>query len=175
MNKCALYVRVSTDDQHTENQIAQLTEYANRRGFDIVRIYSENASAWKAGHQIELKRLKADAQKHLFDIVLVWSLDRLSRQGAATILTLVDTLKYYGVRIVSLQEQWTDAPPAVAELLYSVFAWVAKMESERRSERTKAGMARAKKAGIHCGRPSGSTDTKKRKKRDRQKTGNSQT
>jgi putative DNA-invertase from lambdoid prophage Rac len=165
MNKCALYCRVSTDEQHTENQIQQLTEYANRRGLEIVRIYSENASAWKAGHQIELKRLRADAQKQLFDTVLVWSLDRLSRQGAATILTLVDTLKYYGVRIISLQEQWTDAPPAVAELLYSVFAWVAKMESERRSERTKAGMARAKKAGKHCGRPLGSTDTKKRKKR----------
>jgi len=165
MNKCALYCRVSTDEQHTENQIAKLTELAAVRGLEIVRIYSENASAWKAGHQIELKRLKADAQKHLFDTVLVWSLDRLSRQGAATILTLVDTLKYYGVRIISLQEQWTDAPPAVVELLYSVFAWVAKMESERRSERTKAGMDRAKKAGVHCGRPSGSKDAKKRNKR----------
>jgi DNA invertase Pin-like site-specific DNA recombinase len=163
--RAAIYSRVSTDEQHTDNQTEKLKEFAAIRGFQIVMEYAESASAWKDGHQTELKRLKENARKGQFDVVLVWALDRLSRQGAASILTLVNTLKTYNVRIISLQESWTEAPPEVADILYAVVGWVAEMESKRRSERTKAGMERAKKAGIHTGRPQGKKDSKKRKKR----------
>lgn len=142
MAKVAIYSRVSTGEQETANQTAILHEWAMRRGFDHYAIYSEEESAWKAGHQHELARLIEDARKHRFDIVLVWALDRLTREGPLAILKLIDTLKRHGVRVFSYQESWTEAPGELGELLYALVGWVARMESQRRSERTKAGMAR---------------------------------
>ena len=118
-----------------------------------------------AGHQSELAQLKVDAAHRRFDIVLVWALDRLSREGALAILSLVSRLKQYGVRMISYQEPWTEAPGEIAEILYSIAGWVARMESQRRSERTKAGLAKALACGKKLGRPRGSKDRRRRKKR----------
>lgn len=98
-------------------------------------------------------------------MVLVWALDRLSREGALAILTLVSTLKAYSVKVLSYQEAWTEAPGELAEVLYAIAGWVARMESQRRSERTKAGMARVKSQGKKLGRPKGSKDKRKRRRR----------
>ena len=73
-------------------------------------------------------------------MLLVWALDRLSREGAAAILNLIDAFKVYGVRVISYQEAWTEAPGQIGEILYAITGWVARMESQRRSERTKAGI-----------------------------------
>ena len=67
----------------------------------------------------------------------------LVQEGAAAILNLVNTLKACGVRIISFKESWTEAPGEIGEVLYAIAGWVAKMESQRRSEKTKAGLARA--------------------------------
>ncbi|MFC1952447.1 recombinase family protein, partial [Chloroflexota bacterium] len=159
-----LYLRVSTNDQHTDNQLPVLEAWAKQRGFEIVDIYEETATSWTAGHQVELKRLMGDGRKHRFELVLVWALDRLSREGSAAILNIVNTLATYKVKVLSYQESWTEAPGELGELLYSIAGWVARMESQRRSERTKAGLARAIKEGKHLGRPKGSRDGKKRKR-----------
>ncbi len=129
-------------------------------------MYQENESAWKASRQKELARLLAVCRQGIkrYDIVLIWALDRLSREGAAAILNLVDTLKAYGVRVISYQESWTEAPGAIGEILYAIAGWVAKMESGRRSERTKAGLERALREGKRLGRPQGSKDEGKRKR-----------
>ena len=158
--KAALYLRVSTSEQNVDNQLPALEAYADSRGWQIVEVYQENESAWKSGHQKELARLLADCRngRHRVDVVLVWALDRLSREGAAAILNLVNTFKAYGVRVISYQESWTEAPGAIGEVLYAIAGWVAKMESERRSERTKAGLARAIASGKRLGRPAGSKD-----------------
>ena len=164
--KVALYARVSTDDQIVENQSTILKKWAEDRDWEVGEIYCENESAWKAGHQRELARLLGDIRSgaRKYDILLVWALDRLSREGAAAILNLVDTFKTYGVKVISLQESWTEAPGAIGEVLYAIAGWVAKMESERRSERTKAGLARVVASGKKLGRPSGSKDGGKRKR-----------
>ncbi len=117
------------------------------------------------GHQRELARLKDHARKRKFDIVLVWVFDRLSREGAAAILNLVSTFKVYGVQVISYQESWTEVPGEIGEILYAIAGWVARMESQRRSERTKAGLARLKAQGKSLGRPQGAKDKKKRKPR----------
>lgn len=163
--KAAIYLRVSTSDQFTDNQLPVLEAWANQRGFEVVNIFQENESAWKNGHQAELKHLLEDARKRKFDVVLVWALDRLSREGSAAILNLINTFKLYGVKVISYQESWTEAPGELGELLFAIAGWVARMESERRSERTKAGLARAIKNGKKLGRPAGHKDKKKRKKR----------
>jgi len=164
--KAALYLRVSTTEQNVDNQLPALEAYADSRGRQIVEVYQENESAWKSGHQKELARLLADCRngRHRVDVVLVGALDRLSREGAAAILNLVNTFKAYGIRVISYQESWTEAPGAIGEVLYAIAGWVAKMESERRSERTKAGLAKAIASGKRLGRPAGSKDGGKRKR-----------
>lgn len=112
-----------------------------------------------------LAQLIEDARKNRFDTVLVWALDRLSREGALAILSLVNRLKIHGVKVISYQESWTEAPGELAEILYAIAGWVAKMESQRRSERTKAGLARVVASGRKLGRPKGSKDRRKRKER----------
>jgi DNA invertase Pin-like site-specific DNA recombinase len=160
----ALYVRVSTEEQTTENQLPALYDMAMRRGWTVVRVYRESESAWKAGHQKELQDLMVGAIRREFDIVMVWALDRLTRGGALAILELVHRMKGYGVQIISLQEPWTEAPGEIGEILYAIAGWVARMESERRSERTRAGLERARAQGKRLGRPEGSRDKNGRKK-----------
>ena len=163
--KVCIYSRVSTGQQDTTNQSVTLSEWAKQRGFEVVKVYEEEESAWKSGHQRQLARLLDDARRRRFVIVLVWSLDRLSREGALAILSLVHKLTIYGVTVISYQESWTEAPGELAELLYALTGWVARMESQRRSERTKAGLARVKAQGKRLGRPPGSKDKRLRRRR----------
>ena len=165
--RASIYVRVSTGEQDTANQLSVLKDWAQQRGFEVAGVYSEEESAWKSGHQRELAHLQQDARKRKFDILLVWSLDRLSREGPLAILSLVNSLKMFGVKVLSYQESWTEAPGELGELMYALTGWVARMESQRRSERTKAGLARVKAQGKHLGRPSGSKDKRKRRRRQR--------
>ena len=163
--KAVIYARTSTNEQSTDNQVPVLEAWAKQRDLEVVEVYQEAESAWRNGHQRELARLKGDARKRKFDIVLVWALDRVSREGAAGILNLINGLKVYGVRVISYQEPWTEAPGEIGEILYAIAGWVARMESQRRSERTKAGLARVKTQGRKLGRPRGSRDKKKRRRR----------
>ena len=112
-----------------------------------------------------LASLLEDARKHKFDTLLIWALDRLSREGSLAILSLIHRLKTFGVKVISFQESWTEAPGELADLLYAIAGWVARMESQRRSERTKAGLERVRAAGKRLGRPKGARDKRKRKRR----------
>jgi DNA invertase Pin-like site-specific DNA recombinase len=166
-DKCAIYVRVSQSgrDQTVDNQKPLLLEWARGRGFEVFNVYEEEESAWRSGHQKQLSQLVRDARHGHFKIVLVWSLDRLTREGALAILSLVHKLGGYGVKVISHQEPWTEFPSEVQEILYSLTGWVARMESQRLSERTRAGLARARREGKKLGRPKGAKDKRKRKKR----------
>lgn len=164
IKRAVIYARVSTTEQELKNQLNAIQQFADGR-YHIVEIYTEEESTWKAGHQIWLKQLMKDARAGKFKVVLVWSLDRLTRGGALAILSLVHRLGSHGVRVISLQEPWTEAPGELAELLYAIAGWAAKMESQRISERTKAGLSRAAQQGHYPGRPKGAKDTKRRKKR----------
>ncbi len=108
--KVGIHTWVSNEEQETKNQSMVLSDWAKQRDYDVVSIYQEEESAWKAGHQRELANLIADAGKRRFQAVLVWALDRLSREGALAILSLVQKLSIYGVKVLSYQESWTEAP-----------------------------------------------------------------
>ena len=163
--KAALYLRVSTTEQDTANQLPALEDYARRHDLDITQVYSESETAWKNGHQSQLAQLLKDARGSKFQVVLIWALDRLSREGALAILSLVDKFKRHGVKVISYQESWSEAPGELAEVLYAICGWVARMESQRRSERTKAGLMRVKANGKVLGRPQGSQDKRQRSRR----------
>lgn len=162
--KACLYARVSSDSQDANNQVLAMKSWAKQRGFEVVATYQESESAWRAGHQLELKHLIADARLHKFELVLVWALDRLSREGSAAILNIINTLAVYKVKVISYQEPWTETPGEIGELLYAIAGWVARMESQRRSERTLAGLNRAIREGKRLGRPKGSRDKGKRRR-----------
>ncbi len=162
--KVALYLRVSDPVQDMGNQMPALEEYIRRRGWELVKVYQETESAWSGGHQAELARAIRDARRGKFSVLLCWALDRLSREGPRVILTLVHQLTQYGCQVVSLQEPWTEVPGGqMTELLLSITGWAAKWESDRRSERTKAGMATARANGAPIGKRG--PDKKRRRKR----------
>jgi len=91
--KAVIYARCSTEQQDTDNQVIALEAWANQRGYELMTVYRENESAWKSGHQAQLAKLILGARRRKFEVVLVWALDRLSREGAAAILNLINTLK----------------------------------------------------------------------------------
>ena len=161
MMKVTIYCRISTTEQSIENQLPVLEQFCQHRGWQIIDTYYEQGSAWLLGHQPELAKLLKEARLGRYDVVLVWALDRLSRAGALAILRLVDRFKEYRVKVISYQESWTEAPGELAEILYSITGWVARMESQRQSERVKAGLERAKRDGTGVR----GKDKKRRKRR----------
>ncbi len=164
--RAVAYIRVSTDGQDTENQLPAIRALAAGR-FNLVAIYRENESAWRAGHQRQLAQLLKDARRRDFKYVLVWALDRVSRQGPGVVFPIFNTLAESGVRLLSVQESWTDAPGPMYDLLLGIFAWYAKFESDRKSERVRAKLAQLRAQGKRLGRPLGAKDKRKRKRRKR--------
>jgi len=162
--KAAIWLRVSTGEQHAENQLPELRDYSQRRGLDVVEIYRVTESGWKGAQQRHLSKVYADARTGKFDVLLVWALDRLSREGVAPTLEIVNRLGKFGVQVWSVQESWLETSGELRDLLLAMVGWVANYESNRRSERTKAGLRRAQSNGTQLGRPKGSKDRKRRRR-----------
>lgn len=162
--KAALWLRVSTEEQHSGNQRPALEAEALRRGLQVVRTWEFDGSAWKGDYRPERKELVEAAKKHEFDVLLIWALDRLSRQGIEDILGVMRQLTASGITVVSMQESWIEQSGPMRDILLALFGWVAQMESQRRSERIKAGLARRKAEGKLLGRQAGSKDKKRRKR-----------
>src|SRR5438105_5367392 len=141
-SRAAIWARVSSAEQETANQLATLRKWAHSRGFEIVKEYVLEESAWNGKHRLQLGTALQDARAGSFEVLLVWALDRLSREGIEPTLATVRQFRERGVRVLSMQEAWTDGPPEMQDLLTSFFAWMAQQESTRRSERVKAGLAR---------------------------------
>lgn len=145
--KAALYVRVSTEEQTVDNQLQVLEKVARTRGFEVYHVYQENVSAWRDGHQVELARLMDDARRGHFQWVLVWALDRLTREGPMKQILIWHELQRAGVKLFSYQQPFTDLPEMVTPILMSVFGYMGNEQSRIQSERTKAGVARARREG----------------------------
>jgi DNA invertase Pin-like site-specific DNA recombinase len=151
--RTAIYARVSTtQSQDTENQLVQLRDYCTRQGWTITNEYIDQASG-KTSERDAFKRLFEDASRRAFDIVLVWALDRLSREGVLETFEHVRRLTNYGVAFESYTEQHFRTTGPAGELMLAIAAWIAKQERIRISDRTKAGLARARRQGKVPGRP----------------------
>ena len=151
--RVAIYARVSTTKQETENQVVQLREYAARMGWSVAEVLKETEHGWEPERE-KLQELLDLARFREIDIALVWALDRFSRQGVAATLKLVEDLHRSGVKLWSYQEPFLrESDPAMAELVLSFLAWAAKQEHMRISERTKAGLERVRANGTKLGRP----------------------
>lgn len=152
--RCCLYARISTSDgrQDTENQLVQLREYAARQGYHVLHEYIDQASG-KSSDRDAFRQLFDAASKRLFDRVVVWALDRFTREGVLETFEHIRRLTSYGVAFESYTEQHFRTTGPAGELMLAVAAWIAMQERIRISDRTKAGLERARRSGKHCGRP----------------------
>jgi len=149
MERAALYIRVSSDRQTGENQLAELRQLAAARGFEPI-IYEEVESAAK--QRPVLDAMIADARAGRVRAILVWALDRLHRSMVGSIQTVLECDRI-GVPVISVREPWLDTSGPVRPLLVAIFGWVAEQERARLIERTKAGLERARRQGKRLGRP----------------------
>jgi len=160
---CALYVRVSTDKQEAQNQLTPLREYATRLGLKIFTEYVDIISG-KETSRPQYDLMFEDAHKKMFDLVLFWDLSRFSRAGTLYTLQKLKELENLGVDWESYTEPYFKSVGQFKDVVLSVVSTIARIEREKISERTKAGLLRAKKNGKQLGRPKGSKDKKSRSK-----------
>src|SRR5277367_3944952 len=127
--KTALYARVSTKDkgQDTENQLVQLRAFAATQGWDIVHEYIDKATGKRSDRE-QFQKMFAAASRREFDVLLFWSLDRLSREGTVETLNHLQRLISYGVNYRSFTEQYLDSTGIFKEAVIGILAAVAKQE-----------------------------------------------
>jgi len=152
--KVAIYCRVSTKDkgQDVENQLRQLREFCAKQDYPIVHEYVDHASG-KRSDRDAFKEMFAAASRREFDVVLFWALDRFSREGVLDTLQHLQRLTSCGVGYRSYTEQYLDSCGMFREAVVGILAAVAKQERVRLSERTVAGLERARAQGRIGGRP----------------------
>jgi DNA invertase Pin-like site-specific DNA recombinase len=152
--RTAIYTRVSKSDgsQDPENQLRELKVFCDRQGWQIVEVYTDHASG-KRSDRASFKRMMLDASKRKFDHVTFWAMDRFSREGIEATLMYLRQLEGYKVGFRSYQEPFFDSAGPFKELMIAMFASFASLERAKISERTLAGLAKAKAQGRIGGRP----------------------
>src|SRR6266581_2866268 len=155
MKRTALYLRVSTLDQHLETQLHDLRHLAKQRGLEIVETYRDQISGTRA-RRPGLDQLMADARQGKFQVVLVWACDRLAR-SVRHFLEVLDELNHLGIEFVSFREQLDTGGP-LGRAVVVIISVVTELERNLIVERVKAGMRRAKLEGQRIGRPTRTVD-----------------
>jgi DNA invertase Pin-like site-specific DNA recombinase len=153
--RVALYARVSTQEgrQHLSNQLDELRRYAKRMNWGVAGVYSDQASGAKSDRPGLDKMLEAAARR-AFDVVLVFDLSRLTRSGPASAFHYIDRLSAAGVQFHSFREEYFRTTGPAGPMLIAIAAYIAEQERTQMQHRIKAGIARAKAAGVRFGRPS---------------------
>lgn len=156
---CGIYARVSTRDkgQDFTNQLIALREFVTKQGWTIVSEYIGQQSA-KNGDRDAFQRMFQDASQRKLDVLLFWSLDRLSREGAFETLQYLQRLTGYGVTWRSFTEQYLDSTGIFKDAVIGILAAIAKQERIRLAERTRAGLERVRREGRRLGRPQARVD-----------------
>ena len=141
-----------TKGQHTENQLQQLRQFAKTQEWKVVGEYVDHVTG-KHSDREQFKKMFGAASRRDFDVLLFWSLDRLSREGVLETLNHLQRLTGYGVDYRSFTEQYLDSTGLFKEAVIGILAAIAKQERVRLSERTLAGLERARAQGRVGGRP----------------------
>lgn len=151
--RAAIYLRVSTDGQTTENQRLALHGVAERRGWEIVQTYADNgiSGAKDRSARPSFDAAMKDAVRRRFDVLMVWSIDRLGR-STATVATALAELEAARVAIYADREAM-DATTPHGRAMLQMAAVFAELERSMIRERVNAGLARARAQGKRLGRP----------------------
>ena len=156
--RIAIYARVSTDKQSTENQLLELRTLCTKLGYTIVQEYTDNgiSGAKSRDERPALDLLLKDATRRKFDMVMCWSIDRLGRslQHLVEILNELQAIKID----LYFQQQGMDTSTPSGRMIFSVFGAIGEFERNLIRERVLAGQQRAKANGVKLGRPSKMND-----------------
>ena len=156
--RVALYLRVSTANQTTDNQRIELGRIAAQRGWTVVETFHDDGISGSKGRSDRpaLDRMLKDAVRGKFDLIAVWSLDRLGRSLQQLIET-VNELQAVGCDLY-MHQQAIDTTTPAGKLAFSIFGAFAEFERSLIRERVKVGLERAKRHGVKLGRPSNLND-----------------
>src|ERR1700728_408974 len=150
--RVAIYARVSTlHNQTPEMQLAELREYASRRGWEVNAEYVDLGVSGSRESRPELNRMLEAAHSRTFDAVVCWKLDRLGR-SLKHLVTTIEDLSAYGVAFVSLRDNLDLSTPS-GRLMLHIIAAMAEFERELIRERVAAGIQAARNRGKRIGRP----------------------
>lgn len=156
--RAALYLRVSTDEQTTENQRRELEAAAEHRGWQIVCVYEDAGISGGKGRDQRpgLDGMLKDATRRKFDVVMAWSVDRLGR-SLGDLVTGLHELHAAGVDLF-LHQQALDTTTPAGKAMFQMLGVFSEFERSMIQARVKAGMARIKaggatKSGKPIGRP----------------------
>ena len=150
MKKAAIYVRVSTPDQHVESQLYDLRELAAQRGFEVVHEYEDRGVCGKKARRPGLDALMADARRKKFSVVLVAAFDRIAR-STRNFLQIIDELDSMEIEFISRREGVATGD-AMGRLFVTIISAIAELERSLVVERVKSGMRRARLEGRQIGR-----------------------
>jgi DNA invertase Pin-like site-specific DNA recombinase len=160
--RAAIYVRVSTDKQTVENQILELRQIAERRGWEVVHEYRDAGISGSKGRDARpgLDEMLKDAQRRRFDVVMAWAIDRLGR----SLIDLLDTIQTLEACHVDLylDQQAIDTTTPAGRLMFQVTGAFAEFERSMIKQRINAGLKRAVEAGKRLGRPRVPAEVEKR-------------
>jgi len=152
ITQVALYARVSTlNNQDPEMQLAELREYAERRGWQIVEELTDQGVSGCKESRPALNRLMSDACRRRFDAVLVWKIDRFGRSPKHLLNALAE-LAALGVAFVSLRDNLDLSTPS-GRLIFQIISAMAEFERALIQERVRAGLRNARANGRQLGRP----------------------
>jgi DNA invertase Pin-like site-specific DNA recombinase len=151
--RAAIYVRVSTDKQTIDNQVAALRQIAERRGWEVVEQYSDAGISGAKGRDGRpgLDQMLKDASKRKFDVIMAWAIDRLGR-SLIDLLGTIQTLEACGVDLY-LDQQSIDTTTPAGKLMFQVCGAFAEFERSMIRQRINAGLKRAIAQGKQLGRP----------------------
>lgn len=157
--RAALYLRVSTDQQSVSTQRRDLLAYCDARKIAVVREFEDVGVSGAKRDRPALDDLMKRARRREFDAVIVWRFDRFAR-SVTHLLAALEEFRALGVEFISYSEGVDTSTPA-GKMIFVFLGAVGEFERSLIQERVRAGIARAKAEGIHCGRPSVAVDVEK--------------
>ena len=157
MNRCVIYTRVSTDNQTTDNQTLELKRIAKDKGYRIVNEYSDVMSGAKGrDKRTGFDNLIKGAVRKEFDIILVWSVDRLGR-SLQDLVSFLNEMQSVNCDLY-IHQSGIDTSTPTGRMMFSMIGVFAEFERSMIRERVVAGQNRAKEQGKHIGRPTNLND-----------------
>jgi DNA invertase Pin-like site-specific DNA recombinase len=155
--RAAIYCRVSTLDQNPKSQLLDLQQLASQRAFEVVKVYTDHGVSGTRTRRPALDEMLADARRGRFEVLLIWSCDRIAR-STRHLLEVLDELSRLQIQFVSFREA-LDTSGALGRAVTVIIGAIAELERSLIIERVRAGMRRAKLEGRHIGRKPLDLDT----------------
>ena len=162
--KVAIYIRVSTDKQEADNQRRQLLDYTRASNWELHAVYEDIISG-KEETRPAFDALFIDARLKRFDVILFWDISRFSRSGTLYTLQKLKELDNLNIVWHSYTEPYFSSAGQFKDVVISIMATLAKMEREKISLRTKAGLERARAQSLTGTLKTRGKDKHKRKRR----------